>query len=39
MMKGAKLLVVTYFNNQAITAYPITKATAVATKVSGSEKT
>jgi hypothetical protein len=38
-MKGIKLFVETNFRSQAITAYPITKATPVATKVSGIEKT
>jgi hypothetical protein len=37
-MKGIKLLVATNFKSQAMTAYPITKATQVAIKVSPSEK-
>ena len=38
-MNGRKLFVETNFNNQAITMYPITNATPVATSVSGIEKT
>jgi hypothetical protein len=34
-MNGAKLFVITNFNNQAMTAYPITNAMTVATNVSG----